>query len=106
MECGAESVVQRHCFVKIRIVKTVHAIYENGVFRPTEPVELPEASHVVFEPKLVTAESSAQSLDNVYALLGQRFNSGQFDVAGGMMSTSHEAGVSRHNWFDSALGRC
>jgi predicted DNA-binding antitoxin AbrB/MazE fold protein len=62
-------------------VKTVHAIYENGVFRPTEPVELPEASHVVFEPKLVDAGSSVPSLDEVYALLSQRFDSGQFDVA-------------------------
>lgn len=62
-------------------MKTVHAIYENGVFRPTEPVELPEASHVVFEPKLVQPEQPAPSLDDVYALLSRRFNSGQHDVA-------------------------
>jgi predicted DNA-binding antitoxin AbrB/MazE fold protein len=62
-------------------VKTVHAIYENGVFRPTEPVELPEACHVEFEPRLVDSELSRPSLDGVYALLSQRFDSGQFDVA-------------------------
>jgi predicted DNA-binding antitoxin AbrB/MazE fold protein len=62
-------------------MKTVHAIYENGVFRPTEPVELPEACHVVSEPKLVDADASAPSLDEVYALLSRRFDSGQFDVA-------------------------
>jgi predicted DNA-binding antitoxin AbrB/MazE fold protein len=62
-------------------LKTVHAIYENGVFRPTEPVELPEAAHVVFEPKLVDASQSAASLDDVYQLLSQRFDSGQPDVA-------------------------
>lgn len=62
-------------------MKAVHAIYENGVFRPTEPVELPEACHVVFEPKLIGSGSPAPSLDDVYALLGRRFDSGQCDVA-------------------------
>ena len=59
----------------------IHAIYENGVFRPTEPVELPEASHVMFEPKLVGSGHAATSLDDVYKLLSRRFNSGQHDVA-------------------------
>jgi hypothetical protein len=31
----------------------VHAIYENGVFKPLEPVMLPESSEVEFEPRLV-----------------------------------------------------
>ena len=26
---------------------TIHAIYEQGVFRPLEPVELPESTHVI-----------------------------------------------------------
>jgi predicted DNA-binding antitoxin AbrB/MazE fold protein len=30
-------------------VKPIHAIYANGVFRPTEPVHLPENSHVELE---------------------------------------------------------
>ena len=62
-------------------MKTVHAIYENGVFRPTEPVELPEACHVVFEPLVVNPDQLTASLDDVYALLSRRFNSGQHDVA-------------------------
>lgn len=33
---------------------TVHAVYENGVFKPTEPVALPEACEVEFEPRIVT----------------------------------------------------
>lgn len=32
---------------------TIHAIYENGVFRPTAPVALPEACEVEFEPRVV-----------------------------------------------------
>ncbi len=62
-------------------MKTVHAIYENGVFRPIEPVELPEASHVEFEPKLIKDLQPVPSLNDVYALLGRRFESGQKDVA-------------------------
>jgi hypothetical protein len=31
----------------------IHAIYENGVFKPREPVSLPERSEVEFEPRLV-----------------------------------------------------
>lgn len=32
-------------------MKTIQAVYENGVFRPTEPVELPEGWEVTVEPK-------------------------------------------------------
>lgn len=31
-------------------MKTIHAIYEGGVFRPTESVDLPEHCIVRFEP--------------------------------------------------------
>jgi predicted DNA-binding antitoxin AbrB/MazE fold protein len=62
-------------------MKNIHAIYENGVFRPIELVELPEASNVVFEPKLVEPDPLAPSLDEVYALLSRRFDSGEHDVA-------------------------
>jgi predicted DNA-binding antitoxin AbrB/MazE fold protein len=64
-----------------RTLKAVHAIFENGVFRPTEPVELPEACHVVFEPQVVADEKSPATLDDVYALLSRRFDSGEQDVA-------------------------
>ena len=36
-------------------MKTIHAIYANGVFRPMERVDLPEASEVEFEPRIATA---------------------------------------------------
>jgi predicted DNA-binding antitoxin AbrB/MazE fold protein len=32
-------------------MKAIHAVYENGVFRPTEPVDLPEGSEVTVEPR-------------------------------------------------------
>lgn len=31
-------------------MKTIRAIYENGVFRPLEPVDLPEQAAVMVEP--------------------------------------------------------
>jgi predicted DNA-binding antitoxin AbrB/MazE fold protein len=34
--------------------KTIHAVFENGVFRPIEYVDLPERSEVEFEPRLIS----------------------------------------------------
>ena len=33
--------------------KTIHAVFENGVFRPVETVDLPEKAEVEFEPRLI-----------------------------------------------------
>jgi predicted DNA-binding antitoxin AbrB/MazE fold protein len=33
--------------------KTIHAVFENGVFRPIASVDLPERAEVEFEPRLV-----------------------------------------------------
>lgn len=32
-------------------MKIIHAVYEKGVFRPTEPVDLPDGCEVTVEPK-------------------------------------------------------
>jgi predicted DNA-binding antitoxin AbrB/MazE fold protein len=61
--------------------KTVHAIFENGVFRPTGPVELPEGCEVQFEPRAVNAAPTTPTLDEVYAILARRFDSGEHDLA-------------------------
>jgi predicted DNA-binding antitoxin AbrB/MazE fold protein len=58
----------------------IHAVYENGVFRPTEPVDLPESTAVEVELRVVTT-SPEERLDAIYALLGERFESGEVDVA-------------------------
>ena len=62
-------------------MKTVHAVFENGVFRPVEPIDLPEPCEVEFEPRVVPTKASSASLDEVYAILSKRFDSGQHDVA-------------------------
>jgi len=64
---------------------TVHAIYENGVFRPVEPVALPDRTSVELEvrtpgqplPQLPMPEGLAK----VYAILGERYDSGHPDTA-------------------------
>ena len=62
-------------------MKTVYAVYQDGVFRPTERLELPESCEVEFEPRIVKASGQRASLDDVYAILERRFRSGEHDVA-------------------------
>ncbi|MHB1038365.1 MAG: antitoxin family protein [Pirellulales bacterium] len=60
----------------------VHAIYENGVFRPTVQVDLPEHCAVEFEPRITDQPASrAQALAAVYEIMSKRFDSGETDVA-------------------------
>lgn len=65
-------------------MKTFHAVFEQGVFRPTEPVTLPEGTQVNVQAPddaLSLAGSSSSSLEEVYALLSERFESGHEDTA-------------------------
>jgi predicted DNA-binding antitoxin AbrB/MazE fold protein len=62
-------------------MSSIHAIYENGVFRPVEPVNLPERCEVEVEIHAVNAQQELPSLDDVYAILGRRHSSGQHDIA-------------------------
>jgi predicted DNA-binding antitoxin AbrB/MazE fold protein len=72
-------------------METVHAIYENGVFRPTVPVDLPEHTPVEFEPRLKAEASEngeqpakadlSPGLAKVYGVLGERYASGHSDTA-------------------------
>ena len=62
-------------------MSTIHAVYENGVFRPTKSVELPEHCEVEFEPRLVDQSDRQQPFDGVYAVLSERYSTGERDVA-------------------------
>lgn len=62
-------------------MSTIHATFEDGVFRPREPVELPDGSEVEFEPRIVRgADGNGGALSNVYEILRRRFDSGERDV--------------------------
>jgi predicted DNA-binding antitoxin AbrB/MazE fold protein len=66
---------------------TVHAIYENGVFRSLEPVDLPEHTPVEFEPRILAEAapsrppSMSEGLAKIYEILGRRYSSGHTDTA-------------------------
>ena len=63
-------------------MKTIHAVYESGVFRPLETVELPDRTEVEFEPRPVTqSQERNRQLDGIYAILSERYQSGEPDVA-------------------------
>lgn len=60
---------------------TIHAVYENGVFRPTVEVDLPNHCEVEVEIRQINAEVTMPTLDDVYAILGRRHSSGEHDLA-------------------------
>jgi predicted DNA-binding antitoxin AbrB/MazE fold protein len=59
----------------------VRAIYENGVFRPLDAVDLPEASEVLLETYPVRPGLSPAGKRRIYEILSKRFDSGESDVA-------------------------
>ena len=65
------------------MVPMIRAVYENGVFRPLVPVKLPENCEVEFEPRPVNPRDPSSALDEVSAVLSERYVSGETDVAAG-----------------------
>ena len=63
-------------------MKTIQAIYEQGVFRPHGSVELPERTEVEFEPKVVGEKAPPTgSMEGIYEVMSRRFNTGERDIA-------------------------
>jgi predicted DNA-binding antitoxin AbrB/MazE fold protein len=63
------------------MTRTFHAVYENGVLRPTEKVDLPDYCEVEVEVRQVKDGRKKPTLDDVYAVLSERFNTGEPDLA-------------------------
>lgn len=67
----------------------IQAIFENGVFRPVTPVDLPERCEVevhVVGPQQEKGlpqqpNPSSEGMEKIYELLGKRFDSGCQDTA-------------------------
>jgi len=59
----------------------IHAVYENGVFRPTEPVNLPPASKVRLEIHPVAETPKTAHLDETYEILARSYDTGIPDLA-------------------------
>jgi predicted DNA-binding antitoxin AbrB/MazE fold protein len=64
---------------------TIHAFFENGLFRPVEPIGLPERSLVELEVRTSDDQEvvvpMSEGLAKVYAILGERYNSDVTDTA-------------------------
>ena len=59
-------------------MKTIQAVYEEGVFKPIEPVDLPEFCRVTVEPESEEAEAErkAQAQKRIHEILSHRYASG------------------------------
>jgi predicted DNA-binding antitoxin AbrB/MazE fold protein len=63
-------------------MKTVHAVYEQGVFRPLQDIELPEHTEVEFEPKVISRRRAyGNALKELYSILSERHETGVKDLA-------------------------
>ena len=61
---------------------TIKAIYEKGVFRPTEPVNLPEKAEVqVVLPGEVESAADRRAREEILEILSHRYDSGDTDTA-------------------------
>lgn len=67
--------------------RMIQAIYADGVFTPLGRVDLPDQTTVEFEPR-VCGETSpdcdapmSEGLAKIYAILGERYDSGYTDTA-------------------------
>ena len=57
-------------------MKAIHAIYEGGVFKPTEPVNLPEHGPVTVEPAI---DESARPIEEVLTELAKQVPQEEWD---------------------------
>lgn len=66
---------------------TIHAVYENGVFRPTTPVDLPEGFEVTIEPRgsapasRLPVHPDEEGMAAVYETLSRSCKTGEADLA-------------------------
>lgn len=64
-------------------MSAIHAIFEKGVFRPVNPVDLPEKTHVVFEPRVVnsTGTPTGNGMSKIYEVLSRSYDTDHPDLA-------------------------
>jgi predicted DNA-binding antitoxin AbrB/MazE fold protein len=63
---------------------TIRAIYENGVFRPAQPVDLPDKTAVEVDVRAVgldTPEAQEVARKEIFEILSRSYDTGQTDTA-------------------------
>jgi predicted DNA-binding antitoxin AbrB/MazE fold protein len=60
-------------------MNTIRAIYENGVFRPVEPVAMPEHCTVILHAEVANISADQEQQDNaaIWAVLSQPLDAGE-----------------------------
>ena len=53
--------------------QTIEVIYENGVLKPVDPLEMPEGTRLQASLRRVPSD---EELDRIYQILSQRFDGG------------------------------
>ena len=86
-------------------MSTIRAVYENGVFRPMEPIDLPEKSVVELNPDRCRMNSRARR-----SMVFMKFYPADIIVAittwpSGTTSISRDSSLSRYGQVDRTLGR-
>jgi predicted DNA-binding antitoxin AbrB/MazE fold protein len=61
-------------------MKTVQAVYEDGVFRPIGDVDLPEKVRVEFEPRVLELQQGDAMLE-AFEILSHSYDTGRSDLA-------------------------
>lgn len=59
----------------------IQAIFENGVFRPIEPVDLPQQAMVQLQFEVLPRPPKSDHLDEIYEILSQSYAVGVSDLA-------------------------
>jgi len=63
-------------------MKMIHAIFEQGIFRPLEAVELAERTEVEFEPKVVGLKAPKPgSMRGIIEVMSRRHPTGDPEIA-------------------------
>ena len=63
-------------------MKTIHAVFEKGVFRPLEALDLAEQTEVEFEPKIIgEPKPKAGSMQGIIEVMSHRYETGEPDIA-------------------------
>lgn len=63
-------------------MSTVRAVFENGVFRPSGKVDLPDRCEVEFEPKIMCPPPPSKDLMRpVYEVLSHSYETGDVGIA-------------------------
>jgi len=95
-EAGGSQVGYRHRRPGECSMGIIQAVFEHGVFRPLDTVDLPEHSRVEFVPNVISpAPLKSDALAETYTILSERYDGGDLAVDDGRNQESIYAILSK-----------